>query len=197
MNRTKIPIALLAAVSAIAAVLLLRNQSAPPKKEVGVAPAPTPSAPVLIRTPAATSIIQRQTEKLPLTGPVLKSAQPTNPQSITPQNQSAPADEPHQDQMARAALSLVGTGDPDAEAYWMDAIFDSSLSDHEREDLMEDLNEEGLSDPRHPGPQDLPLIVNRLAIIEQVAPYADPFMLEHLGEAYKDLFGMLNGRPPQ
>jgi len=57
------------------------------------------------------------------------------------------------------------------------------------------LNEDGLSDPKHPGPEDLPLIVNRLAIIEEIAPNADPFMQEHLGEAYKDLNNMLAGRP--
>ena len=60
---------------------------------------------------------------------------------------------------------------------------------------MEDLNEDGLSDPQHPGPQDLPLIVNRIRIIEQLAPYADDFMLEHLGEADKDLRNMLAGQP--
>lgn len=94
-----------------------------------------------------------------------------------------------QDPLARDALSLVGA-DPAAEAYWLDAIYDSSLPDKEREDLMEDLNEDGLSDPKRPGPQDLPLILNRLAIIEELAPNADEFMLRHLGEAYKDLVNL-------
>ena len=86
--------------------------------------------------------------------------------------------------------------DPDAEQYWLAAIFDSSLPDEEREDLMEDLNEEGLSDPRHPGPEDLQLIANRLPLIEEVALHADEFMLPHLAEAYQDLVNLLNGRPP-
>jgi len=34
------------------------------------------------------------------------------------------------------------------------------------------LNEDGPSDPKHPTADDLPLIVNRLMIIEQVGPYA-------------------------
>ena len=55
----------------------------------------------------------------------------------------------------------------------------------------------GLSDPKHPGPEDLPVILNRLAIIEQLVPQADPFMLEHLGEAYKDLNNLLAGKPVQ
>ncbi len=42
-------------------------------------------------------------------------------------------------------------------------------------------------------PEDIPLIFNRLAIIEEVAPYADPFMLEHLGEAWKDLMNLAAG----
>jgi hypothetical protein len=103
---------------------------------------------------------------------------------------------PLQDPDARAAMSLVGV-DPTAEKYWMEAIFDPRLPDQEREDLMEDLNEEGLSDPKHPSPEDMPLIVNRLRIIEEVAPYADPFMQRHLFEAYKDLSKLLAGQPVQ
>jgi len=106
---------------------------------------------------------------------------------------------PLQDPMARAAMSLVGV-DPDAEAYWLAAIFDSSLPDQEREDLIEDLNEEGLSDHKRPGPEDFPVIMNRLAIISEVAPHADEFMLPHLREAYKDLLNLADitlggGRP--
>lgn len=86
-------------------------------------------------------------------------------------------------------MSLVGI-DPEAEAYWLEAIFDASLPAKEREDLMEDLNEDGLSDYKHPGPQDLPVILNRLAIIEEILPHADEFMVRHLGEAYKDLVNL-------
>ncbi len=96
-----------------------------------------------------------------------------------------------EDPTARLAMSLVGA-DPDAEAYWLDAIFDSTLPDREREDLIEDLNEEGLSDHKRPGPDDLPVILNRLAIIESIAPEADAFMLRHLQEAYKDLVNLAN-----
>jgi hypothetical protein len=120
-----------------------------------------------------------------------------NPQKIV--TQAAPpanANGQLQDPTARVALSLVGA-DPAAEQYWTAAIFDPSLPDQEREDLMEDLNEDGLSDPQRPGPQDLPLIVNRIRIIEQIAPYADDFMLEHLWEADKDLRNMLAGQPAQ
>ena len=102
-----------------------------------------------------------------------------------------------QDPLARVALSFVGA-DPEAEAYWMEAINDPSLPANERKDLIEDLNEDGLSDPHHPGPGDLPLIVGRLQMIEQLAPYAmDRVNAEAFMEAYKDLANLLNGRPPR
>jgi hypothetical protein len=107
---------------------------------------------------------------------------------------SAKSKPPLQDPDARAALSLVGVN-ADAEAYWLSAISDPSLPQQEREDLMEDLNEDGFADPKHPSADEIPLIINRIALIEQIAPGADPFVQEHLGEAYKDLNNMLAGNP--
>lgn len=94
--------------------------------------------------------------------------------------------------MARLALSFVGA-DPQAEAYWYAAINDPGLSAHERQDLIEDLNEDGFSDPRRPGPEDLPLILSRLAVIEEAAPFAmDQVNLDAFQEAYKDLVNMVD-----
>jgi hypothetical protein len=102
-----------------------------------------------------------------------------------------------QDPEARKALSFVGN-DPDATAYWASAINDPNLPSEERKDLIEDLNEDGLSDPKHPGPQDLPLIMNRLQLIEELSPNSmDPVDAQAFAEAYKDLSGMLNGQLPQ
>ena len=101
-----------------------------------------------------------------------------------------------QDPDARLALSLVGV-DAEAEQYWMTAIFNPNLPEEERADLMEDLNEEGLADPKHPTPEDLILIANRLGPIEDAMQGADPFMQEHLAEAYKDLLNLLAGKPAQ
>ena len=104
---------------------------------------------------------------------------------------------PIQDPDARAALGMVGM-DPDAEAYWVSAINDPSLGPTERQDLIEDLNEDGLSDPKHPGPEDMPLIMNRLALIEDLAPYAmDQVNADAFAEAHKDLMAMLNGEEVQ
>ena len=75
---------------------------------------------------------------------------------------------------------------------------DPSLPAEERKDLIEDLNEDGLSDPKHPGPEDVPLIVNRLRLIEELAPNAiDQVNVDAFAEAYKDLNNLLAGKPVQ
>lgn len=102
-----------------------------------------------------------------------------------------------QDPAARTALAFVGE-DPAAEEYWAEAINDPSLPAEERKDLIEDLNEDGLSDPHHPGPADLPIIASRLELITELAPYPmDRVNAEAFAEALKDLVGLLAGQPPQ
>jgi hypothetical protein len=81
--------------------------------------------------------------------------------------------------------------DPEAEEYWISAINDPNLPREERKNLIEDLNEDGLSDPRHPTSADLPLILSRLELIEELAPGAmDQVNAEALQEAYKDLLNL-------
>ena len=112
----------------------------------------------------------------------------TGTQVQTPARTGKP---PLQDPAARVALSAVGA-DADAEAYWYFAINDPDLPAHERQDLIEDLNETGLIDPRRPTFDDLPLIVNRLALIEELAPQAmDQVNFDAFQEAYKDLVNLL------
>lgn len=99
-------------------------------------------------------------------------------------------EEPLRDPIARVALSLVGM-DPDAEDYWFAAINDLTLPANERQNLIEDLNEEGLSDPEHPTIDDLPLIFSRLELIETIAPdAADDVNAAAFMEAYKDLLNL-------
>ncbi|HSH94972.1 MAG TPA: hypothetical protein VK968_12555 [Roseimicrobium sp.] len=108
-----------------------------------------------------------------------------------PAKQKAPA----QDPVARLALGFVGA-DAEAEKYWIAAINDPGLPAEERKDLIEDLNEDGLSDPKHPGLQDLPLILNRIQLIKELAPAAmDQVNAKAFAEAYKDLMNMLEGKP--
>jgi hypothetical protein len=91
---------------------------------------------------------------------------------------------------AREALSLVGA-DPDAEEFWIAAINDPSFTAKQREDLIEDLNEEGFEDPKHPTEDELPLVLNRLLLIEQLAPDAmDAANADSFAEAYKDLWNI-------
>jgi hypothetical protein len=105
--------------------------------------------------------------------------------------------DPIQDPTARMALSLVGA-DPDADAYWVSAINDPSLSANERKDLIEDLNEDGLSDPKHPGADDLPMIWSRINLIEQLGPSAmDQVNAAAFAEAYKDLVNLAMGNGAQ
>lgn len=105
---------------------------------------------------------------------------------------------PVQDLWARVALYFVGTGDPEANAYWESAVFDPNLPAEERKDLIEDLNETGMADPQHPGPADLPLILARIRLIQQLAPYSiDRVDANAFAEAYKDLIGMAYGQVPQ
>lgn len=94
--------------------------------------------------------------------------------------------------IARTALSYVGA-DQDAEEVWVNAINDPNRSADERKDLIEDLNEDGFPDPKNITPDDLPLIVSRLMLIEELAPDAiDDVNAAAFAEAYKDLANMLD-----
>jgi len=100
------------------------------------------------------------------------------------------AKQPPTDPMARAALYFVGA-DPEAELYWAQTINNPNVPAHERKDLIEDLNEDGLSDPKNPTVYDLPLILSRIELIEQLADAAlDKVNADAFEEAYKDLVNM-------
>lgn len=164
-----------------------------PAKEISTA-TPPPQRPVEVVKSTPAPPAPEETTAVPPTVPTQELVQLTpKPQKAVPtppQNQpSKPPKEPLHDPVARDALALVGM-DPDAEDYWLGAIFDTSLPDKERDDLMEDLNEVGFADPKNVTANDLPLITSRLAIIDEVLPYADPFMAGHLLEAQKDLENM-------
>ncbi len=90
-------------------------------------------------------------------------------------------------QAARDAMVAVGA-DPLAEFVWMQSINDPSVPPGERSDLIEDLNEEGFADPHHVTADELPLVLSRLELIEQLAPDAmDETNAAAFKEAYKDL----------
>ena len=67
----------------------------------------------------------------------------------------------------------------------------SQLTKDQRSNLIEDLNEEGFPDRKNLSATDLPLIENRLALIEQPASSsADEANAAAFKEAYKDLVNM-------
>ena len=93
--------------------------------------------------------------------------------------------------MAREALSFVGL-DEEAEAVWVASINDPGVAPEARKELIEDLNQDGFPDPKHLTLDDLPLIVSRMEMIEQLAPGAmDEVNDAAFQEAYKDLQEML------
>ncbi len=103
-------------------------------------------------------------------------------------NQRRGAKRELQDPEAREALRLVGT-DAKAEEYWLKAINNPNLPAKEREDLIEDLNEVGFSDPKNPTLNDLPLILKRIAVVEKLEPM-DDVNAAAIKEAHKDLTRM-------
>ena len=141
----------------------------------GKAPAPS-----VVKTKGA----DLHSESQPAAPPMLRP-------EAKPRSSSNPGGDPIvQDPLAREALRFVGT-DADAERYWIAAINDPTLSAHERKNLIEDLNEDGLPDKEHLGVNDLPLIISRLMLIEELAPHAiDEVNAEAFAEAYKDLAEM-------
>ncbi len=89
--------------------------------------------------------------------------------------------------VARAALAGVGA-DPDAEQVWIAAINDPAMTPKQRANLIEDLNEDGFENPANVQPDELPLVLNRLALIEELAADAmDDVNADAFAEAYKDL----------
>jgi hypothetical protein len=193
-------------VGAAVAGWFVANRQAPaltPQTSVtpNVVPAPTPNQPLVTSTPepiqveetAAPTNIVRQTAA-PGTGSQPVAVAP----ATTPSSEIRPLDPVAKEELGRAALSFVGA-DPVADEVWTLLIYDPSLSDNVREDLMEDLNENGFSagEGRTATVDDLPLIEARIVMLEEHMQGADDFMLEHLGEAHKDLVNMwftLTGR---
>jgi hypothetical protein len=188
LSKKKVFLAVLI-VCAAAAWFWRSQKSAPNLVAPNSQPAPTVQ---IAPNPPAPEIAPPQESLSPTVEPVkpvaVRSKAKTQKIAQNQPSQKTPK-EPLHDPDARDALALVGL-DQQAEQYWLQAIFDTNLPDKEREDLMEDLNEVGFADPKNLTSDDLPLIASRLNLIEQIGSNVDPFMKEHLDEAYKDLSNM-------
>ncbi len=99
--------------------------------------------------------------------------------------------------LARLALANVGVDDL-ADALWLRAINNPNLSAEDRQNLIEDLNEDGFPDPERLTPDDLPLIEARLALIARISPDAmDETNTAAFEEAHKDLLEMRSKLKPE
>jgi len=95
------------------------------------------------------------------------------------------------EQRGRAALAMIGHN-PEADEVWIGIINDPSVSANARSNLIEDLNEDGLS-YRNLTMDDLPVIKYRIELIEELKPYAmDKVNADAFDEARKDLVNMAN-----
>jgi hypothetical protein len=97
--------------------------------------------------------------------------------------------------LARVALTFVGVDDR-ADRFYQTAIADPNLSPGQRKNLIEDLNQDGFTNPKKLTSADLMLIERRLALIERLAPGAkDPVSVAAFAEAKKDLLAMRDKVP--
>ena len=92
--------------------------------------------------------------------------------------------------LARLALNYVGASH-DALQLWQLAIDDPQMPKDARRNLIEDLNQDGFTNPKKPTPADLALIQQRIALIERLLPRTtDPVNVAAFKEAQKDLVAM-------
>jgi hypothetical protein len=186
-TRILLPAVVLLITALIALRILVRPQHADP-----LAPA----------SPAHPAVVEDRVVSLP---PRVKEAKPVAPElpnmpaekSVTLKKQEPPIAKKSagsgkkviQDPVARDALALVGA-DPAAEQYWFAALNNPALSQSERQDLVDDLNEEGLPDPKHPTEDDLPVLMARIEMLEEARFWfgGDVYDWE---EPYRDLTNLV------
>lgn len=92
--------------------------------------------------------------------------------------------------LARLALAYVGVNAA-AGRVFENAINDQNLTKSDRRELIKDLSQAGFTNPKTPSATDLPLIQNRLALIQRLAPAAtDPAIVTAFTLASRDLTKM-------
>ncbi len=161
-------------------------------------------APKVVR-PVEAPVIPDVREEVPVEEAIIE------PEPIEPEPVIAEADEPSDTSVqaqipaepvyedpkskakrARAALAWIGR-DPAADADYIQLINDPTVSANDRHNLIEDLNEDGFSDPDNPTLDDLPMIKYRIDLIDDQAPHAmDKTNADAFAEARKDLVNMVN-----
>jgi hypothetical protein len=140
--------------------------------------------------PPANESVVPPVEAPAVVAPVVADAPATADTPAPPALVDALNDPQNLERIGRVALAAVGTN-PNAEKVWLFAINNPVLPAATRKDLIEDLNQDGLSNPQNPTADDLPVIESRIALVARVAPAAmDPVNAAAFQEAMKDLTAM-------
>ena len=161
-------------------------------------------APKVVR-PVETPVIIDAREEVPVEEAVIEpepampatSIAQADDQSVTVVGAEMGAEPVYEDpkakaERARAALAFIGR-DPEADADYIQLINDPTVSENDRHNLIEDLNEDGFADPDNPTSKDLPMIRYRIDLIDDQAPFAmDKTNADAFAEARKDLVNMEN-----
>ena len=96
--------------------------------------------------------------------------------------------------LARLALAFVGAN-PQAGELFHTAVLDGALTPDARRNLIEDLNQDGLSSKKNPSPEDLALVTARYRLtqtyLQQDYVQGDRMLLAAFKEADKDLLKIL------
>ena len=96
--------------------------------------------------------------------------------------------------LARLALAYVGANQQAAELFHT-AVFDQTLLPDQKRELVEDLNQDGLSNKKEPSPEELKIIANRYALtqayLQEESVQNDKVLNAAFREADKDLRNML------
>jgi hypothetical protein len=116
------------------------------------------------------------------------------PLAVQLYNEGRATDPVSKEQLGRMALAYVGV-DPKAGELFHATIMDNSLNANQRRNLVEDLNEDGLSDLKNFSSDDLTIISKRLALTESYLKQSyvqqDQTLKDAFQEANKDLKKML------
>lgn len=191
----------LAAIVVIAAIVVVHRQS----QMLAAASQPATPGFSVVRSSVALERIEkhsstnRSTQLMPLAksdGAAISILQ-TNTQDVSQQSLTNSGNDGQDTAEAREALALVGV-DPDAETYWTEVINDPNVPASERRVLIQGLGQSGLSNPRNPSPDDMAIIANRIALIEEMAPNAiDQANADAFTEVYNNLVNLYNAQVPQ
>jgi hypothetical protein len=96
--------------------------------------------------------------------------------------------------LARVALAFAGS-DPRADALWRNSIYDQSIPEDARRELIEDLNQDGI-DEKNPTQSDYDRMRARLALIAKNSKSTDSKAIaDAFVEARNDLLKMLEKEP--